>query len=213
MKQLCAILCPWLVLLCYWGCEPAPPAPVSSEEEIPIPGEMEVQDTLRLKEGRLPEEWHKVDLGEGYYIGFPRAPRRQHSRSQRRTEYILKRNKYRFHTSVTELEALPNFQAYSAYQTAYYDAVLQDLAEAIDADIQQQQIFLSQGIYEGMRATLVAEEVRLYMQCLIIDQRLYTATCLIYDEEKIAYLQLKDRFFASFGNEYYNDPGIPQEGG
>lgn len=210
MKQLCAICCLGLVLLCSWRCKPAPPAPISNEEEIPIQGEMEVQDTLRLREGRLPEEWHKVDLGEGYYIGFPREPRRQHSRSQRRTEYILKRNKYRFHTSVTELKDLPNFQAYSAYKTAYYDAVLQDLAESIDANIQQQQIFLSQGIYEGMRATLIAEEVRLYMQCLIIGSRLYTATCLIYDEEKIAYLQLKDRFFASFGNEHYNDPGIPQ---
>lgn len=208
MKQLRVILWSWCAVLCFWGCQQGTPAPVVSEEETPIQGEMEVQDTLRLKEGRLPEGWHKVDLGDGYYIGFPREPRRQHSRSQRRTEYIVKRNKYRFHTSVTELDNLPSFQEYSAYQMAYYDAVLQDLAEAIDADIQQQQQFVSQGIYEGMRATLVAEEVRLYVQCLMIEARLYTSTCLIYDEEKPAYLQLKDRFFASFGNERYNDPGI-----
>lgn len=206
MKQLCAILWSGWAILCIWGCQQAASGSVEREEDLPTQGEMEVQDTLRLREGRLPEDWHKVDLGDGYYIGFPREPRRQHSNSQRRTEYILKRNKYRFHSSVTELDNLPSFQEYSAYQTAYYDAVLQDLAEAIDADIQQQQQFISQGVYEGMRALLVAEEVRLYVQCLMIEARLYTFTYLIYDEEKPAYLQLKDRFFASFGNERYNDP-------
>lgn len=205
MKQRYGILLGLCGLVVSWSCQ-APASPSSSEEEKPLVGEITLKDTLRLKEGRLPDQWHKVELGEGYYIGFPQEPKRQHSRSQQRTEFSLKRNDYRFHVSVTGLEDLESFQHYNAYRAAYYDAVLQDLAEAIDADIQHQEQFYSQGIYEGMRATLVAEDVRLYVQTIMIETYLYTATCLIYDEEKPAYQQLRDRFFASFGNEFYNNP-------
>lgn len=207
MKQVYHMLLSLCWLASNWSCQNAPPVSEPLEEEQPLVGEMAVQDTLRLQEGRLPEQWIKVDLGDGYYIGFPKKPRRQHSRSQKRTEYMLKRNKYRFHMAVTELGDLPSFKAHNAYRSAYYQAVLEDLAEAIDADIQTPTPFYSQGIYEGLRATLLTEDVRLYVQCLMIETRLYTATCLIYDADKPAYWQLRDRFFYSFGNEFYNDPG------
>lgn len=182
-----------------------PVAPIVEEEE-PLQGETAVEDTLRLKEGRLPEGWKLVELAEGYYIGFPKEPKQRSSRSQKRVDYVLKRNKYRFQSSITDLSNLASFQENKAYRIAYYEAIIEDLAEGVDAAITEQDIFYSQGIYEGSRATLQTEAAQVYIQCVIIDALLFTSSLTVYDEEKAAYLQLRDRFFYSFGNQNYTDP-------
>ncbi len=189
------------------ACEekPTPVSPIIEEEE-PLQGEIAVEDTLRLKEGRLPEDWKLVALAEGYYIGFPKEPKRRSSRSQKRVDYVLKRNKYRFQSSITDLSNLASFQENKAYRIAYYEAIVEDLAEDIDAAITEQDIFYSQGIYEGSRATLKTDAAQVYIQCVIIDALLFTSSLTVYDEEKAAYLQLRDRFFYSFGNQDYTDP-------
>ncbi len=40
-------------------------------------GEMVLEDTLRLTEGKVPNEWVKVSLIDGYYIGFPKEPKKK----------------------------------------------------------------------------------------------------------------------------------------
>lgn len=172
----------------------------------PIEGEITLEDTLRLKEGRLPPNWELIQLPEGYYIGFPKTPKERSSKSQKRIDYLLKRNKYRFQCSVTDLSELASFQENKAYRIAYYEAIVEDLAEDVDGNIIQQDVYYSQGIYEGSRATLKMEEAQLYLQCVIIDALLFTCSLTVYDVETPAYLQLRDRFFYSFGNEDYNDP-------
>ncbi|MGH1336767.1 MAG: hypothetical protein ACRBFS_11630 [Aureispira sp.] len=181
-------------------------APVVVIEEEPLQGEITLEDTLRLKEGRLPENWELVDLPEGYYIGFPKTPKRRSSKSQKRIDYLLKRNKYRFQSSVTDLSNLASFQENKAYRIAYYEAIVEDLAEDVNAAIVEQDLFYSQGVYEGSRALLKTEEAQVYLQCVIIDALLFTSSLTVYDEETPAYLQLRDRFFYSFGNRDYTDP-------
>lgn len=178
----------------------------AEEEEEPVQGEITLEDTLHLKEGRLPENWELVDLPEGYYIGFPKTPKRRSSKSQKRIDYLLKRNKYRFQSSVTDLSNLASFQENKAYRIAYYEAIVEDLAEDVDAAIVEQDLFYSQGIYEGSRAMLQTTEAQVYLQCVIIDALLFTSSLTVYDEETPAYLQLRDRFFYSFGNRDYTDP-------
>lgn len=182
------------------------PSPVVIEEEEPVQGEITLEDTLRLKEGRLPANWELVELPEGYYIGFPKTPRKRSSKSQKRIDYVLKRNNYRFLASVTDLSELPSFQENKAYRIAYYEAIVEDLAEDIDAAILEQDLFYSQGIYEGTRAALQTKEAHLYLQCVIIDALLFTSSLTVYEEETTAYLQLRDRFFYSFGHVDFTDP-------
>lgn len=200
-----------LLAICWGGCGTEQAArPVAVEEEEPTEGEMELEDTLRLKEGRIPENWELVELPEGYYIGFPKTPKQRSSNSQKRLDYLLKRNKYRFQSSVTDLSELASFQENKAYRVAYYEAIVDDLAAAVDATIVEQDLFYSQGIYEGSRATLKTKEAQVYLQCVIIDALLFTSSLTVYDEEKPNYLQLRDRFFYSFGNQDYNDPTSSQ---
>lgn len=194
-----------MILLVACEEKPATVAPIVTEEE-PLQGEIAIADTLRLKEGRLPEDWELVELAEGYYIGFPRVPKRRSSRSQKRVDYVLKRNKYRFQSSITDLSNLASFQENKAYRIAYYEAIIEDLAEDVDAAITEQDIFYSQGIYEGSRAALQTDVAQVYIQCVIIDALLFTSSLTVYDEETAAYLQLRDRFFYSFGNQNYTDP-------
>lgn len=178
----------------------------SPVEEEPVEGEIVLKDTLRLKEGRLPQNWELVELTDGYYIGFPKKPKRRSSKSQKRVDYLLKRNKYRFQSSITDLSKLSSFQENRAYRVAYYEAIVEDLAEGINAAIEEQELFYSQGVYEGCKATLRTKEAQLYLQCVIIDALLFTSSLTVYDKETPAYLQLRDRFFYSFGNRNYTDP-------
>jgi hypothetical protein len=188
------------------ACQSGETAKQEAAQETPIENEITLEDTLRLKEGRLPENWVLVDLPEGYYIGFPKAPRERSSQSQKRLDFLLKRNKYRFQCSVTDLSNLASFQENKAYRLAYYEAIVEDLAEDVDANISGQEVFYSQGIYEGSRVVLRTQAAQVYVQCVIIDALLFTCSLTVYDDETPAYLQLRDRFFYSFGNRDYTDP-------
>ena len=166
-------------------------------------GEITLDDTLRLEEGIIPENWIKVSLQDGYYIGFPKEPRKKESKSNQRIDFKLKRSKYRLYISLTDLSKEPSFQKNKKYRTTYYNAIVDDLSESIEAEIESEQTFYSQEIYEGMRATVVAEDARVYLQCIIIGSMLYTASLTLFVDENPAYLQLRDKFFYSFGNDKY----------
>lgn len=197
-----------LILLVFWllsSCKQE--VVVDAEEEPPTLEEAQLEDTLRLVEGSIPESWVKVDLMDGYYIGFPKEPRKKESRHNHRVDYKLKRNKYRFYVSLTDLSEEPSFQANGSYREAYYQAIIDDLADELEAEVLYEEPFYSQKIYEGLRATIGAEDVRIYLQCIIIESVLYTISLTIFDEEKPIYLQLKDKLFYSFGNNRYKNAG------
>lgn len=176
------------------------------EEEALIEDEIALEDTLRLKEGKIPENWVQVPLLEdGYYIGFPKEPTKKDRKSSHRIDIKLKRSKYRLSCNLTDLSKEPSFQANKKYRTAYYKAIINDLAEGIEGAVSEQETFYSQVIYEGMRSTIVADDVRIYLQSIIIDSILYTISLTLFDNEKPAYLQLRDKFFYSFGNAFYRN--------
>ncbi|WMX16803.1 MULTISPECIES: hypothetical protein [unclassified Aureispira] len=169
-------------------------------------GEIDLEDTLRLTEGKIPENWIKMPLlDNGYYIAFPKEPTRKERKSSRRIDYKLKRSKYRLSCNLTDLLEEPSFQENKQYREEYYTAIVDDLAEGIDGVVEAQDLFYSQNIYEGVRATIVAEDVRIYLQCIIIESILYTISLTLFDDEKPVYLQLRDKFFYSFGNELYRN--------
>ncbi|BDS09955.1 hypothetical protein [Aureispira anguillae] len=177
------------------------------EEELELAeGEIEVADTLRLMEGKIPENWIQIPLLEnGYYIGFPKKPTKKERKSSQRIDYKLKRSKYRLSCNLTDLSEEPSFQQNKKYRTAYYKAIVDDLGEGIEGVVEEHEVFYSQAIYEGIRATIVADDVRIYIQCIIIESVLYTISLTLFDDEKPAYLQLRDKFFYSFGNAFYSN--------
>lgn len=169
-------------------------------------GEIDLEDTLRLAEGTIPENWIKMSLlDNGYYVGFPKNPTRKERKSSRRVDYKLKRSKYRLSCNLTDLSEEPSYQENKQYSSEYYKAIVRDLAEGIGGVVEVEQLFYSQGIYEGIRGTIVAEDVRIYIQCVVIESLLYTMSLTLFDDEKPVYLQLRDKFFYSFGNELYRN--------
>lgn len=204
----------FLILICLVGflycCNTNPADPEVDEdgelitEDEFTKGEIDLEDTLRLAEGKIPENWIKMPLlDNGYYVAFPKEPTRKERKSSRRVDYKLKRSKYRLSCNLTDLSEEPSFQENKARREAYYKAIVDDLAEGIDAVVETQDLFYSQGIYQGVRATIVAEDARIYLQCVVIEPILYTMCLTLFDDEKPVYLQLRDKFFYSFGNELY----------
>lgn len=175
------------------------------EEDLELEEEIAIEDTLRLTEGKIPEDWVQISLSEnGYYIGFPKEPTQKERRSSHRIDIKLKRSKYRMSCNLTDLSEELSFKENKKYRTAYYTAIVEDLAEGIEGTVKEQTTFYSQSIYEGTQATIVAEDVRIYLRCVIIESVLYTISLTLFDEEKPAYMQLRDKFFYSFGNEFYS---------
>lgn len=206
----------FLILICLAGllycCNNSPEyQEVDEDGEIIVEdeftkGEIDLEDTLRLAEGKIPENWIKIPLlDNGYYIGFPKKPTRKERKSSRRVDYKVKRSKYRLSCNLTDLSEEPSFQEHKQYRSEYYKAIVDDLAEGIDGVVELQDLFYSQDIYEGIRATIVAEDVRIYLQCIVIESILYTISMTLFDDEKPVYLQLRDKFFYSFGNELYRN--------
>jgi len=176
------------------------------EEEV-VEGEIILADTLQLKEGKIPEKWTKVELQKGYYIGFPREPRKKEKRN--RIDWKLRRNHYQFYVSITDLAKDTSFQDNKQNRIAYYQAIVDDLALSIEGEVTASSDFLSQEVYEGKQATIQAEDAVIYMRCVIIGTSLYSFGIVLFAEEKPAYLQLKEKFFHSFGKELYIiDPNI-----
>lgn len=169
-------------------------------------GEIDLEDTLHLAEGKIPENWIQMSLlDNGYYIAFPKKPTRKERKSSRRIDYKLKRSKYRLSCNLTDLKEEPSFQENKEYRSEYYRAIVEDLAEGIEGIVETKDLFYSQGIYEGIRATIVADDVRIYLQCIVIESILYTMSLTLFDDEKPIYLQLRDKFFYSFGNALYRN--------
>ncbi|CAA6818058.1 MAG: Unknown protein [uncultured Aureispira sp.] len=178
---------------------------IITEDEF-TKGEIDLEDTLHLAEGKIPENWIKMSLlDNGYYVGFPKEPTRKERKSSRRVDYKLKRSKYRLSCNLTDLSEEPSFQKNKGDRSGYYKAIVDDLAEGIDGLVESQGSFYSQGIYEGVRATIVAEDVRIYLQCIVIEPILYTMSVTLFADEKPIYLQLRDKFFYSFGNDLYRN--------
>jgi len=56
-------------------------------------------------------------------------------------------------------------------------------------------------LYDAMRAELKAKDVHIYVESVLIGRMLYTMSFLIWEDESAAILQIKDRFFKSFGKD------------
>lgn len=194
-------------IICLWGLLSCSSNNVNSDLEREMAAteafETRLDDTLRLIEGTIPKDWVKLELKDGYYIAFPKKPSEKEVKKNNRIDYKLKRSNYRLGITLTDLSEEASFQENKKNRTAYYQAILEDLAESVDANVEQQELFYSQGIYEGVKAIVSSEDARVYIQAVIIDNTLYTASLALFKEEDKGYLQLKDKFFYSFGNDLY----------
>lgn len=189
---------------CLTACEQGPTTTsedVIEEEESLAASEMKLQDTLELKEGDIPEDWLKVELKKGYYVGFPKKPRQKEDRLNRRVDFKLRRNKYRLYTSITDLSKELSFNENRATPGAYYKAVFEDMSKGLELELKFTQPYWFQGIYEGARATLSGADVIVYAQCVLIGNDLFTFTLILFVKEHPVYDQLRDRFFYSFGKD------------
>ncbi len=188
----------FLVLLFVYACSNSK---VESNEEDEELGETEIvlEDTLKLNQGVIPEKWNRTDLGGGYYIGFPKRPRTRERDAM--TEWKLVRDKYELFVSVADLTAEPSFEDNKQYREAYYHAIVNDLADGIDGEPGDGTNFLSLDIYEGLETTIFADDVTLFVRCIIIGTDLFTMSMILYEEEIPVYYQLRQKFFASFGKE------------
>lgn len=163
-----------------------------------------LEDTLTIGDGIIPKDWIKVNLNEGYYIGFPREPRQKERTG--RIEWRLKRNKYEILVSIADLEQEPDFaldMEYRPEKEVYYQQILEDMAIPLEGVIEVAEPFLSQGVYEGMRAVITGEDFTLHTQLVIMGTELYSFALILFDESKPAYTQMREKFFHSFGKDMY----------
>lgn len=172
-------------------------------------GEMVLDDTLKLVEGKVPNDWVKVSLLDGYYIGFPKQPKKKEINNDPRIDFKLKRSKYSLQCTLTDLSLEPSYEKNKKYRMAYYQAIIEDLTKNTAVELINKKAFYSQAIYEGILATLDGGGVRVYLQCVIIENILYTMSFTLFDNESPIYLQLKDKFFYSFGNDFYRNQHQP----
>ena len=170
------------------------------------------QDTLFLNQGDIPEEWQKTDLGKGYYIAFPGDPGISNRKKKKQKQYYYRKSKYAYYASVTDLSGEVAFQENRKQPTLFYDAVMKDLLmdfsdpenqEEIPEIIKKEQ-FVYLNIYDALRAELEATDFYLWVELVIIGKNMYTIAFVNYEEQSdAALLQLKDRFFYSFGKELH----------
>ena len=191
-----------LALACvFTACQESKKEVAEENIEAPEASEMKLQDTLKLIEGEIPEDWLKVALKKGYYVGFPKKPRKKEDRLNRRVDFKIRRNKYRIYTSITDLSKELSFNENRATPGAYYKAVFEDMSESLELELKFAQPYWFQGLYEGARATLSADDVIVYAQCVLIGNDLFTFTLILFVKEHPVYDQLRDRFFYSFGKD------------
>ena len=183
------------------GCCGTPISKEEQEMEAIEAEEVVLKDTLQIIEGAIPDEWVKVPLENGYYIGYPKKPRKKKKRKL--TDWKLRRNKYQIYTSLTDLSQEESFEDNKYYRASYYQAIAKDLAKDMEGEIHETSLFLSQGIYEGQRTTIMAEDVTVYMQSVIIGKDLYTVSLILWVQETPAYIQMREKLFHSFGKDLY----------
>jgi len=167
-------------------------------------------DTLKLVQGDIPKGWEKVTLWDkGYYVAFPKKPWKQILRDKKRIDYRYPKKNYDIYAAITDLSQEPAFKDNKTHRQIFYDAIVKDLlADLTDSDetnevphIVKREDFLSLNIYDAMRIELEATDVHVYLECVVMGKMLYTLSFMIWGEETLAILQLKDQFFYSFGKE------------
>ncbi|MCP4438536.1 MAG: hypothetical protein GY810_06290 [Aureispira sp.] len=197
--------------LFFIGCQ-STPEPLSEEKIIAEEDEKELEeefiDSLELKQGEIPEDWEKIDLGKGYYIAFPQEPRKKEKKQKKQINYKLKKKKYSFVTNITSLSEEESFAENRERRNAYYKAIVHDLIEGISkednpAELVLQQPFYFLEIYEGLKAIVEADDVTVFVQYIIIGDTLYAISFVLWSDVTDAILQMKDKYFYSFGKELY----------
>jgi hypothetical protein len=73
--------------------------------------------------------------------------------------------------------------------------------EGLKPQIIKKEQFLSLDLYDAVRVELRAKDVHIYVEYVLIGRMLYTMSFLIWEDETAALLQIKDRFFKSFGKD------------
>jgi hypothetical protein len=167
-------------------------------------------DTLKLKQGDIPPGWEKVKLWEdGYFISFPKKPWKKVIYNKNRIEFHYPKKAYDTYASITDLSKEPSYNETKAQKQLFYEVVINDLvkdmSESEDAELKPKLIkkeeFQSLDLYDAMRVELKAKDVHIYVECVLIGRMLYTMSFLIWEDESPAILQIKDRFFKSFGKD------------
>jgi hypothetical protein len=167
-------------------------------------------DTLKLKQGEIPPGWEKAKLWEdGYYIAFPKKPWKKILYNKNRIEFHYPKKNYDTYASITDLSKEPSYNNTKAQKKLFYEVVLNDLikdmSDSEEAELKPRLIkseeFLCMDLYEGTRAELQAEDVHIFVECVLIGRMLYTMSFLLWEKDSPAMLQIKDRFFNSFGKD------------
>lgn len=196
-----------LITACQTQLEPKETENILEEKKDSLP-------TLEIKQGSLPEDWEKIELGKGYYIAFPEQPKKRTLKSKKRIEYSLSEDPYILYCSQTDLEEEPLLDK-AVGRTQFYDAVLKDLmeelAETSEDGLLPQLIFKEEylflNIYEAMRAELRATDFQMELKVVAIGKKMLTTAFVLIDEldeeqgEEIK--ALKKKFFLSLGKELY----------
>jgi hypothetical protein len=155
----------------------------------------------------MPTDWDKIELPEGYYIGFPKKPNRQEQFGHF-VKYQLRQKQYALFFSHRDLTKDSSFAPNRGELTAYYHAIITDIADGLVLDdvkteiVNESEIALIDNLFEGRQAHIKATDgVEIFTRVVIIGNILHTMSCIAWSAPSPEILQLKDRFFYSFGKE------------
>lgn len=195
--------------LLFASCQNSAPAPLpaTEEEENEEPDSLEarwkVRDTIELEQGDMPEDWHKQDLGKGFYIAFPEKPKRSETKAERKIQYKLEKSKYTLLLTQTDLTGQEELTRYRQRPEAFFESLFEDMSKELDAAIAYQYSFLILDTYVAARAHFQSEEEQFTVQAVLAGNTLFTASSIIWKKESAALFQIRDYFFASFGKELH----------
>ena len=161
-------------------------------------------DTLKLQEGEIAENWQKTELGNGYYLAFPKEAKKETKKEL--TTYKIKQREYILFATVRDMSKEASFSKFRADKTAYYYSISNDLADALTLpdtkmEIVYKKSFVALSLYEGLESYFKAADSEIYCRTLIIDANLYSYAILFWQTPSPTLLQMKDRFFYSFGKD------------
>lgn len=192
-----------------WGCASTP----EPTEVPPTPVQDTIQEDTLLQDtvpklvtsppGTIPEGWERVDLDKGYYIGFPKEPKKYNKKDLNQVTYRYKRTAYLLTLSQTDLSQDSSFQVFRKEREAYYDAIFEDLSNEFATTIDRVETVNSGG-YSGKKAIMSDEEgMVITAQCLFVGSTLYALNCIAWKGEDERLLKTKAQFFNSFGKDLY----------
>lgn len=196
-----------LITACQTQVEPIEKENLLEEKKDSLPA-------LEIKQGHMPEDWEKIELGKGYYIAFPEKPKKRTLKSKKRIEYSLSKDSYILYSSQTDLEEEPLLTKANG-RIQFYDAVLKDLMEELagtseDGLLPQltfKEEFLFLNIYEAIQAELQATDFQMELKMVAIGKKLLTTAIVLIDEleeeDSEEFKTIKKKFFLSLGKELY----------